>query len=263
MKKILKDTIRNQEITVGFCLQTINPDVTESIALSGVDYIVLDMEHTGKGIDSVYPCIITAAAHNVPVIVRTADKEQWMIEQALDSGAQGVLVPTVETAEECEKIVSAAKYAPMGTRGYCPMSATFRWMNHVDPDVKKYAEDANRDTFVAALIETPEGLRNLPEMVKVEGIDAFLLGPADYGMRLGRDLWDERTAAEMNEATEFIIDSGKICIATSLPQNFEAQYRSGARVFMYGLNVDMILQRTLSDMRKTFEDTVEKVNSSK
>ncbi|MDR0906769.1 MAG: hypothetical protein LBN00_11480 [Oscillospiraceae bacterium] len=197
-----------------------------------------------------------AAARDVPVVIRTADKYQFMIEQALDAGAQGVLVPTVETVGDCVAIVNAAKYAPVGTRGYCPRPATARWRENVSSDVKTYAADMNRDTYVMALIETPAGIKNLPELVKVNGIDAFMLGPADYGMRIGKDLWDPEVAAVLNEAAELIQKAGKICVSLSMPETFAAQYKKGAKVVIAGASVDEVLRNTYSDIKKGLLDVV-------
>ncbi|MDR2258653.1 MAG: hypothetical protein LBE14_05845 [Treponema sp.] len=249
--KILKELIKKQDFVYGIILQVIDPDITESIALSGFDFIILDLEHTGKSIDTAYPCIMAAFAHNVPVLIRTTDKNQYMIEQALDAGCQGVLVPTVETAEDCRNIVKAAKYAPLGTRGYCPMTATMRWLPPA-PDTVSYAREANKNTFVMVLIETPEGIKNLPEMLKVDGIDAFQLGPADYGLRVGKDLWDSEVEKTLSDAADLITRMGKTCISVSLPENFAEMHKKGAKVVVIGTSVDMVLRETYSNYKKEF-----------
>ena len=170
-KRLLKEVILQKGMVFGFTQQILDPNITESIAQAGFDFIILDLEHSGRTIDSVHSCLIMAAAYNIPLIIRTADKYQFMIEQALDAGAQGVLVPTIETVEDCENLVKSAKYAPLGERGYCPLNATNRWMNDSVADPIKFAEQANQNTFVIALIETPLGFTNLKDMVKVKGID--------------------------------------------------------------------------------------------
>ena len=243
-KRILKDMIKQQDLTCGVILSVIDPDIAENVALAGVDFIVLDLEHTGKTIESAYPCIMVGAAYNIPILTRTADKDQYLIEQALDAGCQGVVIPTVETVEECISIVKSAKFAPMGDRGYCPMDITTRWMNDNSSDPLIYANNANRDTFVMPLIETPLGFKNLPEMVKVEGIDAFHLGPADLGMRLGKHMWDPEVERMIVEATEIINNSGKICITIATQDNIAQQYKKGARAVITSLTIGTLIKKT-------------------
>ncbi|MCD8369285.1 MAG: aldolase/citrate lyase family protein [Clostridiales bacterium] len=255
-KRILKNMVKEQDFTFGIILQILDPDVTESVCCAGFDIVVFDLEHTGKTIESAYPCIMVAYAKNVPALIRTADKDQHFIEQALDAGAQGVVVPTIETVEDCINLVKAAKYAPMGTRGYCPMTATTRWMNHVSSDLLTYANDANRDTFILAMIETPEGIKNLPEMLKVDGIDGFHLGPGDYGMRVGKNVWDPETAKVLEDASELITNAGKISVPIVTSENFEAKYKSGGKVVIVGKGIDAAIQDTYSKMKREMLDIV-------
>jgi len=256
-KKILKNIINQQEFTLGIILQVLDPDITEAVALSGLDFICFDLEHTGKTIESAYPCIMAAYAHNVPTLIRTTDKDQQLIEQALDSGAQGVLVPTVETVEECKNIVKAAKFAPMGERGYCPMDATMRWLNDSPSDMIDYANEMNKNTFVAVLIETPVGFKNLPEMLKVEGIDAFHLGFADYGMRVGKDMFDPDVQKVVNDAAEMINKSDKLSIPLVLPSLFKAQYEKGAKMGIVAKSIGMIIKESLGGIKKELSEIIE------
>ena len=254
--------VQTQPFSLGFILQFLDPDLVETIALAGIDYMVFCLEHTGKTIESAYPCLLAAYAHDVPALIRTADKDQYLIEQALDAGAQGVVVPMVETVEECENIVKAAKYAPVGTRGFCPTNALSRWMNYVNPDFMEYAKDANRDTFIVAMIESPKGFANLPEMVKVEGIDAFLLGPADYGLYVQKGMFDPEVDRIMTEATETITKAGKLCIPTILPGHCKEHIEKGARMGSIGRSVSMILQEYFGNAKKEILETMEEVHAN-
>lgn len=267
-KKILKDLVKEQDLVIGGFQQIVYPEITEYLALSGWDYIIIDLEHTHKTIESAAPCIMAGAAHNIPMLVRVWEKEQALIEQALDAGAQGVVVPTVETVGECEMIVNAAKFAPEGTRGWCNVLPAKRWLNEWDNDSYRddfdpstYCKYANRDVFVAALVETPEGIKNLPEMLKVEGIDAFLLGSGDCSIRMGKTLWDKEVAEMMANAIQQIQDAGKISCPIGLAQNIEQLYKNGSRMVMLGMGERMAMQAAMRKEIESMRETVEAIKS--
>ena len=217
MKRTLKDLMKEKKPVLGTFQQIIHPMVTETLANTGLDYIILDLEHTGRSMESAIPCILAASAYDIPMIVRPMDRNPSLIEQALDAGALGVLVPTVETAEQCEIAVKAAKYAPEGNRGFCPVYPARRWVDN--RDATTFTEDVNKGVFVSVLIETPLGFENLPEILKVEGLDAVMLGLADYSKTLGKDTWDPEVAAVANRANEQILASGKLCIQLATQNN--------------------------------------------
>lgn len=263
-KRILKDIVKEQDLTIGMFQQLVHPEVTEFLATTGLDYVILDLEHTGHTVESLNPCLMAAAAHNLPMLVRVAEKEQALIEQVLDAGAQGVVVPTVETVEDCELIVRSTKFAPEGTRGWCNIPPVKRWMNTWEGDVDgddfnpdTYGRYANENIFVAALVETPLGIENLPEMLKVDGIDAFLLGSGDLSIRMGRTLWDPEVAAVVADATRQIQEAGKISCPIGLVSNIEALHENGARMVMLGISERMALQSRLRQETRGMRDIVD------
>lgn len=269
MKKILKDMLKDDNAVFGIVQQIAHPESTEALALSGLDYIILDLEHTGFEIGAAIPCITMAAAYNIPMLVRVREKEQSLIEQALDAGAQGVLVPTVETVEECELIVRAAKFAPDGTRGWCPIAPAKRWMNSDDPDdfgATTYCRQANRDVFVMVLIETPLGIKNLPEMLKVDGIDAFHIGQGDLSLRMGLSVWDPEVTGAALKAITLIQEAGKYSCPLGLPESMAEMTRAGAKMFVVAKTEQMLikdgLRGKLVDMRVAAAVADEKSDSS-
>jgi len=128
--------------------------------------------------------IRAAEAGGTQPMVRVPDHTRTNIFKVLDAGAVGVLVPSVSTAEEARAIVEAATYAPSGKRGACPCT---RGTGHGVADWKEYLGWVQESVFVAALIETPQGVENLDEIVAVPGIDYITLGPFDLAQALGYD----------------------------------------------------------------------------
>jgi 4-hydroxy-2-oxoheptanedioate aldolase len=235
--------IAEQDFTTAVMQMMVHPQVTEAIAMSGVDFVIVDLEHTGKTIAEAGPCIDMAFAHDLPVMVRVYEKSQHLIEQVLDAGAQGVLVPTIETVEDCLEVVRSSKFAPLGERGFCPVIPASRWLN--DSDASTYTNDANRDTFIGVLIETPKGFANLPGMLQIDGIDAFFLGRADFAVRVGKSTWDPEVTEVMTAALHQIADAGKLCVPLAREDDVAQYYRSGTRVVQLGFSDATALQNSL------------------
>ena len=249
MKKILKSMLNEKEVLVGMIQQLVYPEVTEYLAKSNLDFLILDLEHTGHTIEAANSCLLAAAAHNIPMLVRVWEKEQCLIEQVLDAGAQGVVIPTVETREECEMIVKASKYAPIGERGWCNVQPARRWMNPWEDDCweddfssERFCKEANRSTFIAPLIETPKGFDNLPQMLEVEGIDCFMLGAGDLSIRLEKDLWDDDVINIILTAIRQIRDAGKQSCPLATSGNINVLRKNGAKMVMLGLSERTVLQ---------------------
>jgi 4-hydroxy-2-oxoheptanedioate aldolase len=172
------------ELLVGPASMTGSPAVVETIASSGFDWVMLDVEHGPTGIDSELENLIRAAdAAGLPAAVRVPDRDGSGIAKALDFGAEAIWVPRVETAEEAAACASQAKYPGLGNRGSC--LGTRAGARGAAWDA--YHEVANRDTLLVLLIESGLGLDNIEEIAAVPGVDALCLGPFDYALDIGLD----------------------------------------------------------------------------
>lgn len=198
-----KKLLKKSDIILGCWQFTIHPNITELISVAGYDFVVIDNEHTSASFHEVAHCILAADAVGLMSIVRVPEKnQQFMIEQVLDAGANGILVPTVETKEEAEAAVRAALFPPLGKRGWCPQSRSGRF-GAVDREM--YALTANEETFVGVIVETLEGLKNLQEIVQVKGLNAVMVGPADLAVDMGvSTTGDPFVAEKISQAHEII-----------------------------------------------------------
>ncbi len=264
-KKILKDLFKQQDLVISVFQQIIDPDVTWNLGQTGIDCIILDLEHTGKTMEAAKLCITAANAVDVPVIVRVYDKFQWMIEQALDAGAQGVLVPTVETVEEAKLIVRSGRFAPEGERGYCPVVPAQRWMNNFNWET--YTNDVNRDIFLAALVESPLGFQNLPDMLKVDGIDAWFTGRVDLSIRIAGSFAMDGTLNQKvdqmeMDAIKLIAAAGKIAAPIANASNIARYYAAGSRMVMAGTSdgggIQMGVPQVTQPMREIVKNLAQK-----
>ncbi|AHK28335.1 2-dehydro-3-deoxyglucarate aldolase [Rhodococcus opacus PD630] len=170
--------LRGRERTVGYWSVIDSPVSTEWLAHVGWDYIALDLQHGLIGYSGMVAGLtaIDASASTVGMI-RVESNDPTPIGRALDAGAAGVIVPLVNTAEEAARAVAAATYPPAGVRSYGPMRSQLR----IGPN----PADANRDTVVVVMIETPQGLANVEEICAVPGLDGVYVGPSDLRLAVG------------------------------------------------------------------------------
>lgn len=155
--------------------------VIETMKMAGFDYLILDLEHERLTFSEIVPMIYVCEACGMAAVVRVPGKEEQSIKKALDAGASCVKVPDVTTAEQARQIVQWCKYPPEGTRGACP----FVRGNGYGSDPLGCWEKANRDVAVSVIIEGPEGIANMDEIIAVDGIDCVSIGQVDLAVTLG------------------------------------------------------------------------------
>ncbi|MEK9725825.1 MAG: aldolase/citrate lyase family protein [Rhodospirillaceae bacterium] len=150
-----------------------SPGVGQIIASAGVEFVFLDMEHSGFDYSETKRAIAGLRVGNIPALVRPPSKANHHIARALDIGADGLAMPMVGSKEEAEFIVSCMKYPPQGHRGVALALAH----DHYTPgDPATVLAAANRRTAFVALIETEDGIRNIDAIAAVKGVDCLWIG---------------------------------------------------------------------------------------
>lgn len=153
------------------------PHAVEVMADAGNDLVLIDRQHGLGGHEAMVNCLIAARAAGLPALVRPLTADAGLIGAALDAGAQGVLCPLVETADDVAACVRAAKYPPDGLRSWGP----YRGKLVAQGD---YTERSKDWTFLAIQLETRSAMDNLDDILKVEGLDMVLVGPNDLALAL-------------------------------------------------------------------------------
>ncbi len=147
-----------------------------------VDFVFLDMEHTGFDTERIADLIAWLKATDVAPFVRVPQGLYHFIARSMDAGALGVMVANVETAEQASKIVGAAKYAPLGFRG---LGLGTAHNDYVPPDTVKYLAHANENTTVICQIESPIGVANCEAIAATPGVDVLWVGHFDLTNCMG------------------------------------------------------------------------------
>ena len=170
--------LRNRERILGYWSVLDCPVATEWLAYVGWDYLALDLQHGLIGYSGMLSGLTAVDAAGGPVgLVRVEANDPTPIGRALDAGAAGVIVPLVDDAAGAARAVAAATYPPNGIRSYGPMRSQLR--------IGPVPAEADRDTVVLAMIETPEGLANVEEICAVPGLDGVYVGPSDLRLAVG------------------------------------------------------------------------------
>ena len=175
--------IKNGERQLGIWTQIPNLIVAENLAQSGADFLLVDGEHAPVPPHSLLQILPATERRDMPVLYRVAWNRIELIKAALDIGANAIMVPMVNSAEEARAVVAAAKYPPAGTRGM----GAWRASNYYQDDAA-YRKTANTNTGVVLQIETRQALQNLDEIAATPGVDALYIGPADLALSLGIEL---------------------------------------------------------------------------
>ena len=203
----LKQRLERSETTVGTFVNIDSPAVTEAATLAGLDFTVIDQEHGPLTAETSLSMCATAEQGGGAPIVRVRGNRPPEIQRALDIGAAGVQIPQVETREDAEVAVSAARFAPEGDRGLSPYVRAGAYSGSAD-----YTDEQNESTLVIAHVEGQAGLDNLDDILAVGGIDVIFLGPYDLSQALGvpGQTTAETVVQTMEEVCERAQAAGKI-----------------------------------------------------
>ncbi len=165
----------------GMWLCSGSPLVAEIAAGSGLDWLLIDMEHSPVSLGSVLAQLQAIAAYPITPMVRVPVGETVVIKQVLDQGAQNLLVPMVSTAEQARSMVEAVHYPPRGRRGVgSALSRSARWNR-----VEGYLGDAAQHVALFVQIESAEAVENIEDILAVDGIDGIFVGPSDLSASMG------------------------------------------------------------------------------
>jgi 4-hydroxy-2-oxoheptanedioate aldolase len=197
------------EPAFGLSVMIPSPQIVESAAGMGFDWVLIDCEHGTVGLESMELMIMAAEAAGVTPIVRPRTNSASDILQAMDRGASGVQVPHINTAAEARAAVAAVKFHPQGQRS---LAAGTRASGYgFRGSMGGFVEEANRHTLVCVQIEDEAALVNVDEILRVEGIDVFFIGPSDLSQSMGHpgNPKEPRVARAIEETLAKIVAAGK------------------------------------------------------
>ncbi|WP_294621267.1 HpcH/HpaI aldolase/citrate lyase family protein [uncultured Roseovarius sp.] len=226
---------------------------TEVLATANFDWLVIDGEHAPNDLRSIMAQLqVLEGRHSVPV-VRLPMGEVWAIKQVLDTGAQTLLIPMVESADEAHDLVRATRYPPQGIRG---SGAALARASHFSA-IPDYIGTANAQICLLVQVETRAGIAALDDILAVDGVDGVFIGPSDLAADMGHA--GDSSAPEVQEAIQDALArikaAGKAPGILALDHATALTYRDwGAQFLAVGIDVVMLAKCARETMARWRDD---------
>jgi len=232
----LKQRIARGDCLIGAGIYSNSVDVIDA-ATHGMDWLWWECQHAHADWQTTVHAVRAAYGRRLPVLIRTWTHDTGTIERLLDTGAEGIIVPMVNTTEQASAIVSACYYPPLGNRSFGSVRAEL-----VEVDLDEW----NRRIVVIPQIETPEAVTNCAEIASVPGVDGLLIGGRDLSLRRGRLNSEVADLAGLEQEVRHIVEScrknGKAAAAIALtPDVLAERVNQGFRLLCAGMDVDHIM----------------------
>jgi 4-hydroxy-2-oxoheptanedioate aldolase len=246
IKNPFKQALKYGTPQIGLWMSLADPYAAEAIATIGFDWLLVDGEHAPNDLRSVLATLQAVAPYKSHPVVRPPVGDVALIKQYLEIGAQTLLIPMVDTAEQAARMVAATRYPPQGIRGVGSTAArSSRWSS-----VPKYLHGANEEMCLLVQVETKTGLANLAEIAAVEGVDGVFFGPADLSASMGflGDVAHPEVVAAMTQGIATVKSAGKAA-GILMTNNASSHYylEQGALFVAVGVDAMLLVQtaRTL------------------
>lgn len=229
-KNQAKEKILNGGIAYGVFCPLYSPTIVELIGHLGFDFVLLDAEHSPIGVESCEHMVRAADSVSLPAYIRVAVNIKQNILRYLDTGALGVQIPMINNGVEVKSVVDAVKYQPQGSRGLAGVRAADYGLT---VPLKEYTIEANQETLISIQIETMEAVNNLDEILSVEGVDIFFIGPNDLSTSMGHI--GQINHPEVQKMIEKLVQSIRAAgkSAGTVAYNHEALAKAKERGFQY------------------------------
>jgi 2-keto-3-deoxy-L-rhamnonate aldolase RhmA/quercetin dioxygenase-like cupin family protein len=238
--QLLRGKLSKGEPVYGLWVTLESASISEMAVALGVDWIVVDAEHGHLDWKDILEHIRAAVRSDTVVLVRVAELNVALIKRALDIGADGIVIPWIETAEQLKQAVAFATYSPEGVRGIGAERAT-AWGQCFG----QHTAEANEHVLVVPIIETVTAGRNVESLCEANGVELFFFGPADYSSTAGyRGQWEgPDVAAQLLAIKDKLRARGKHCgvMATSL-ENLIERRQQGFRMLGLGSDTGLLLR---------------------
>ena len=236
----LRRKLADDEPVYGLWITLESASITEMATALGLDWVVIDAEHGHLDWRDILEHVRAAVRSETVVLVRVAELNGALVKRVLDIGADGVVVPWIESAEQLRQAVAFAQYPPDGVRGIGGERATC-W-GQCTPE---HVAEANASVLVVPVIESVTAGRDIEELLDVAGVDVFFFGPADYSSTAGyAGQWEGPGVAEqILAAKDAIVARGKHCgVLGTCDDNLVERREQGFRMLGLGLDSGMLIR---------------------
>jgi 4-hydroxy-2-oxoheptanedioate aldolase len=240
----LRPLLEAGKTVTGMLLFTGSPMVVEMMAIAGLDFVIIDMEHSALDLDRAAHLIRAADAANIAPFVRVPEVDAPLIKKLLNLGAAGIVLPHANR-ENCAALLNAMRYAPEGERGACQI---VRSAGYTRGDWNMHAERANREVMAIPLLEEATTIADFEAMAAMPGLDVYFVGPTDLSISLGVPgvTFDHPTmGAALDSVVAAARRHGKY-VMTLIGNNLDVEYgrrvaRRGVQAIVLGTDGDLFV----------------------
>lgn len=230
---------KRKKISVGIMLSEVSfTNMPLIMKNSGLDFMIADNEHGAFDYTFLAKMFTVSRLADFRTVVRIPDNSRAWITKCVDAGADGFLLPMTNRAEDIEKVVEYAKYAPIGKRGISTMRAHTLY---APPSISEYMPLANERIMVYAQIETVSGVENIEEILAVDGVDGVFIGPNDLSCDMGCIGDNRPILAAIDKVSNAAKNAGKPWgIITTMKTLLDKATECGASMISYGSELNML-----------------------
>ena len=240
MNKFIEKKIQSSGYSIGTWLSTYSLDIPEIFSKAGYDWIVIDLEHSSLSINQAAEMMrIIDLSGSIP-FVRLSSNDSVQIKRVLDSGAKGIIVPNVNTLEDAKKIIKSAKYPPIGQRGV-GLARAQGYGKHF----KDYWKWQETEMSIIVQIENIIALNEIDEILSLDGIDGFIIGPYDLSCSMGNP--GDFESKKFKDALNQILEAGHknkslpgIHIIEPDLNQLKNSINQGYKLIVYSVDIRMI-----------------------
>lgn len=247
-RALLKKKLRNRERLFAGWISYAHPSVTETFARAGFDFMFIDMEHSTISIEQSQRIIAASQSESIPCIPRPVSHSNDYIKPILESGADGVLIQMVESAEQVKSLIRDVKYPPIGRRTYGVNRAQAYGF-----DFDEYINNWNKTSSFMIQVESIKGVENIEELLSFDEVDGVMVGPLDIAGSLG--VPGQTTHPLVIEASRKVINAceryGKSCgtqVADANPDTVNFIFDLGYNYAILGSDL-FVLWKWAADMK--------------
>ena len=252
-RNVFKQALHRRELQIGLWSTLCSNVAAEVVAHSGFDWILIDTEHSPNEPPDLLAQLQAMGRSTTAPVVRAAWNDTVLIKRILDIGAQSVLLPYVQSAEEARRAVAAVRYPPRGVRG---VSAGSRASNY--GRIKDYLHKADGEICLLVQVETRSALEQLESIAGVDGVDGVFIGPADLSASLGHlgEPQHEETQQALQEAGARLRNLGKAAgILTVVEADARRYIEWGYNFVAVGIDT-ALLARSADALAKSFRGLI-------
>ena len=235
----LKAALKRGETQIGCWASLADPYTIEVLSTAGFDWILIDAEHSPNDLRTIMQQLLVLEGKHSNAVVRLPMGEDWLIKQVLDIGAQSLLIPVVESAEQARNLVRATRYPPRGIRGSgAAIARSAMFGAH-----ENYIETADAEICLIVQVETRTALAALDDILAVEGVDGAFIGPSDLSVDMGYqgDVSQPEVRDAIKDTLQRISASGKAAGIISMNDKDAQEYADwGANFLAVGADILML-----------------------